>query len=82
MGYPNPFNQNIMVKYQLPNAAYVSISVYNIKGQLVKRLIENRYNDEGHNFINWDAASFPNGTYIIRIESGNFSTSQRITLSR
>lgn len=82
MGYPNPFIQNIMVNYRLPKAGYVSVSVYNIKGQLVKRLVENRFNNGGNNIINWNAASFPNGTYIIRIISGNFSTSQRITLSR
>lgn len=82
MGYPNPFIHDIMVKYRLPKAGYVSVSVYNIKGQLVEQLTKYRYNDEGYNFINWDAASFPNGTYIIRIESGNFSTSQRITLYR
>lgn len=71
-----------MIKYRLPEAGYVSISVYNIKGQLVKQLVENLYNEGGYHLINWNAAGFPNGTYIVRIKSGNFSTSQRLTLSK
>jgi len=37
--YPNPFNPVTTIKYSLPKAGHLQLSIYNIRGQLVKTLI-------------------------------------------
>ncbi|MDW7679220.1 MAG: glycoside hydrolase family 3 N-terminal domain-containing protein [bacterium] len=71
--YPNPFNSSTTISYHLPVDGHVTLTVYNLHGQLVSRLI-NRREHAGNYQITWqsDAAT---GIYIYRID---FATSDRI----
>ena len=37
---PNPFNPGTTIKYSLPTAGHLKLSIYNVRGQLVKTLID------------------------------------------
>jgi len=77
--YPNPFNPTTMVTYSVPEAAHVSVKVYNMLGQEVATLV-NEVRDAGNHNVSFDAAGLTAGVYIYVMESGSFSETRRMTL--
>ena len=65
--YPNPFNPVTAIKFDIPKSAAVSISVYNLLGQVVASLVENETYDAGRYTLSFDAAELPSGIYFYRI---------------
>ncbi|MFQ6114292.1 MAG: FG-GAP-like repeat-containing protein, partial [bacterium] len=65
--YPNPFNASTRIFYQLPKAGIVHLSVYNLKGQLVKTLVHEQ-KAAGSYTVVWEASDFSSGFYIYRLE--------------
>jgi hypothetical protein len=51
--FPNPFNTETKIKFYLERAARVSMTIYNIVGQRVRRLMES-FLLPGHHEITWD----------------------------
>lgn len=77
--YPNPFNPVTTIKYDLPQAAQVELAVYNIAGQKVATLV-NEKQSAGEYSINWNATDFPSGTYIYQLKAGKFIQSKKMIL--
>ncbi|UCE07155.1 MAG: T9SS type A sorting domain-containing protein, partial [bacterium] len=55
--YPNPFNSQTIIKYQLPRATDVKIVIYNLRGQQIKTLIDKRHQAGTYEII-WDGLDF------------------------
>ena len=53
--YPNPFNPSTTIKYSMPQAGHLQLSVYNVRGQLVNTLIDGQV-PAGEGQIFWDGA--------------------------
>lgn len=68
--YPNPFNPEARIAFNLPEASNVTLSIYNLQGQLVDELIDGQLSAGQHN-VTWNAINHPSGTYIYRL-SGEF----------
>ncbi len=71
--FPNPFRNNISFSFTLPAKDIAEISIYNIKGQLVKK-IRSQMLDKGLNSINWDGknergARVASGIYVYKLSS-------------
>jgi hypothetical protein len=77
--YPNPakFNRlrnfNTTISYELKKSQDISLSIYNIKGQLIKSWLK-RFSKKGKNEIHWDGIDINNhqvksGIYLIRLKS-------------
>jgi len=84
--YPNPFNPITRIDYQVPQAAIVNISVYNISGRLVTTLV-NAVKSPGSYSVSWNATDqnglpVAGGIYIARMVSKNYSASRKLTLIR
>ncbi len=77
--YPNPFNPTTTIQFNLPNAAQVNLSVYNILGQKVATLANNRF-AAGQHAVNFNASGLSSGVYIYRIEAGTFVEQRMMTL--
>ena len=67
--YPNPFNPFLTVSYSLPSETIVSISIYNMLGERVSTLINDRYLTSGYHRVSWDASAFPSGMYFVKIQT-------------
>jgi photosystem II stability/assembly factor-like uncharacterized protein len=77
--YPNPFNPTSSIKYSIPSDANVSLIVYNIKGEVVKKLV-NSFQKAGYYTTTMDGAGLANGIYFYRIDAGKFSQTKKMIL--
>jgi hypothetical protein len=75
--YPNPFNPSTTLGYYLPEAAYVTVKVYNTNGEEVASLV-NGYKAPGEHEVNFKAADFGSGVYLYRITAGGFSAVKKM----
>ena len=65
--YPNPFNPETRIHYNLNTPGTAEISVYNMAGKKVRTLI-NAYHDAGSYEINFNASSLSSGVYFYRLK--------------
>ncbi|MBU0520580.1 T9SS type A sorting domain-containing protein [bacterium] len=77
--YPNPFNPVTTISYQLPNAAQISLKVYDIAGREVAELV-NGYQAAGAYEMLFDASGLASGSYIYRLKTTDFSVSRQMVL--
>jgi hypothetical protein len=77
--YPNPFNPCTSIKFSLPKASHVKLSIYNSLGQEVSNLISQDM-IAGIHSIDWNASSFASGVYYYRIVAGNFIDTKKLLL--
>ncbi len=68
--YPNPFNSAATITYTLPEQTFVSLSIYNTRGQLVEALVD-RVMPAGRHSVVWDAGDISTGKYIIKLKSNS-----------
>ena len=84
--YPNPFNPETVIPYQLSKSSFVTLNIYNILGQCVQTLIQ-RVQKTGMHEALWDgndSAGNPvgSGVYFYRIQAGDFSEVKKMVLIR
>jgi hypothetical protein len=77
--YPNPFNPQTKIIYQLKEPQNVKIEVYNIKGQKVIELV-NEVKKAGSNECIWNAKNHASGIYFIRLTTPDNSQTQKALL--
>ena len=64
--YPNPFNPVTTIEYAIPKKSGVTITVYNLVGQIVDILV-NQTMEPGYYTVQWDASKVGSGIYFYRI---------------
>lgn len=84
--YPNPFNPITEITFAIPEPAEVSLSIYNIHGQLVRRLVSGHY-AAGRYSVKWNATNGDNvpvtsGLYLYMLKAGNFIAQRRLVLMK
>ncbi len=72
--YPNPFNSMTVIPFSLNESKKVSIKIYNVLGQEVRTLVNNKIFDSGSHKVTWNGKdnngkSVPTGVYYYRLES-------------
>lgn len=77
--YPNPFNPTTSIKFNLPQAAKVTLNVYNILGEQVVSLV-NQNLEAGFHSIPFNASALPSGTYIYRLQADKFVQTKKMIL--
>jgi len=70
---PNPFNSSTLISYNLPKNGHVELTIHNITGQLVYKLVD-EIQQAGHHTVHWDGINFEgknvsSGLYVYRIKS-------------
>ncbi|MFQ5866268.1 MAG: FlgD immunoglobulin-like domain containing protein, partial [bacterium] len=79
---PNPFNSGTEIRFALPEAGHVRLTIYNVLGKEIRTLVDEdkkvgRYN------VHWDGTdskgnSVSSGIYIYRLEAGSFTDQKRM----
>ena len=64
--YPNPFNPSVTINFELSNQNYTNISVYNLLGERIDKLVSDNFY-AGSYSIKWDASAFPTGVYFLKL---------------
>ncbi|PKL83487.1 MAG: hypothetical protein CVV24_04810, partial [Ignavibacteriae bacterium HGW-Ignavibacteriae-3] len=79
--YPNPFNPTTTIRYDIPKAGFVKISVYDILGREVRVLV-NEEKNQGIYQVNFDAKYLASGIYFYTIRTKDFTQSKKMILMK
>ncbi len=84
--YPNPFNPVTNIAYSINETGNVTINVYNLKGQLVKSLV-NEVIETGDHIVTWNGRdnsnkSVASGVYFYKMQSSNYTATKKMILMK
>ncbi|MCB1059416.1 MAG: VCBS repeat-containing protein [Calditrichaeota bacterium] len=79
--YPNPFNPTTQIQFGLPEAQNVQLTVYDITGREVTKLVDGSFG-AGYHTVTFDASSYASGVYLYRIVAGSFVESRKMILMK
>jgi len=77
--YPNPFNANTTIKFNLISSAEVTIDIYDILGFKVRSLIKGLL-PAGNHQVCWQAIGYPSGIYFYKINAGDNCNIKKMVL--
>lgn len=80
--FPNPFNQQISIRYRLLTAAEVSLYVYDSRGTRVGALVVNKSQEVGNYSVNFNGQFLSEGTYYARLMAGEVQKTAKMVLKR
>lgn len=78
--YPNPFNPVTTIRFTLPGPSRVTLTVYNMLGQIVARPIDGVDMDSGEHETTFDGSNSASGAYFYRLQAGAFSATKKLIL--
>ena len=79
--YPNPFNPSTKIDYELKEASFVNLKVFNILGQVVTTLTAGKQ-EAGKHQVTFDASQLSSGVYLYQITAGNFVAIKKMVLMK
>ncbi len=84
--FPNPFNPETEIRYNLPKGTNIQLTVYNLLGQRIRTLV-NEYQNAGHKSIHWDGKDekgieVASGIYFYLLKGGEYKQSKKMILLR
>jgi hypothetical protein len=78
---PNPFNPSTLIRFDLPIASQVQLTIYNALGQEIERLAEGSFAPGAHE-VEWDAAGHRSGIYFYELKADPYRARQKMMLLR
>ena len=84
--YPNPFNPVTTIDYSIKDAGNVTLEVYNLRGQLVKTLV-NEVKETGNHTANWNSTdnsnkSVSSGVYFYKMKTAEYTSTKKMILMK
>lgn len=77
--YPNPFNPSTTINFEIPNANFVSLKIYDTNGREISSLV-NELKNAGYYSVKFNAANLSSGIYFYKIQAGDFSAVKKLML--
>ena len=78
--YPNPFNPVTKIDFTLPIDCSVSLTIYDITGKEITKLINNEFHKASRYSVEFNASKFSSGVYFYRITSKDFTSTKKMLL--
>jgi photosystem II stability/assembly factor-like uncharacterized protein len=81
--YPNPFNPSTIISYQIPEAGFVQLKIFNLIGQHITTLVD-EFQQAGiyHSTFNMGKYNLPSGIYFYKIIAGRYSKTMKMSLMK
>ncbi|MCB5262525.1 MAG: DUF2817 domain-containing protein [Candidatus Cloacimonetes bacterium] len=84
--YPNPFNPHTQIEFYLPESGAAALKIYNLKGQLIKILLDAKLASGEHSFT-WDGQNaegeqVSTGIYLYRLQTPQQNITRKMVLSK
>lgn len=79
--YPNPFNPVTTIKYQIPEAGFVTLKVYDMLGNEVRSLVE-KDQQAGQYTATFDGKDLSSGIYFYKLTQGKFTQTKKLVLMK
>ena len=79
--HPNPFNPTTTIRYELPKAMHVTLTVFDMLGREVATLL-NAVEEPGYKSVEWNAAGRASGVYLYRMTAGEYSACRKMIVMR
>jgi beta-glucanase (GH16 family) len=85
--HPNPFNPMTTISYELPGPGTVNLSIYDVTGKRIKRLVDGEAVEAGRHEVVWNGSNDTGrvvaaGVYLCRLDVGGRSETRRMTLMK
>ncbi|MCP4634413.1 MAG: T9SS type A sorting domain-containing protein [candidate division Zixibacteria bacterium] len=77
--YPNPFNSNCIISFDVPVKSKVKLDIYNLLGQRVATPVDKAL-ESGNHSVNFDAENLASGVYFYRLRTENFNSVKKMML--
>ncbi len=77
--YPNPFNPSTTIKFGLPEATRVKVSIYSMLGELITELLDTDM-EAGYHRVEFNASGIASGVYLYRVETEKFNNVKKMLL--
>ncbi len=77
--FPNPFHPETIIPFGLPEAAHVTITIYDVLGRAIATLTDGP-RAAGWHAVRWDASPYPSGSYLILLQAKNKVFTRRLML--
>jgi len=77
--YPNPFNAQTTITFDLPRAGEVTLTLFDVLGREVETLLHEKMN-AGSYALNYSASALPSGVYFIRFVSNEINATHKLLL--
>ncbi len=77
--YPNPFNPITTIKFALPDAVNVTLTIYNALGQKVAELVNSNLEAGNYNY-KWNAKNAATGIYIYELRTDKYISNKKMLL--
>jgi hypothetical protein len=83
--YPNPFNPETTISYDLRTESIVTLTIYDLSGQVIRTLVNDQAMSAGHYNTIWDgrdegSVEVASGVYFYQLRAGDFIAKKKMTL--
>lgn len=77
--YPNPFNPVTRISFNIKEASFVSLQIFDVSGKLIKTLVNKEMAGGSYN-IEWNAENLPSGIYFCKLNTESFAGAKKMIL--
>ena len=78
--YPNPFNPATSINFDLPERNIVTLTIYNVLGEVIAVPVNNETRIAGRYSVAFDASNLPSGVYYYELKAGQYAETKKMVL--
>ncbi|WP_018613402.1 right-handed parallel beta-helix repeat-containing protein [Segetibacter koreensis] len=80
--FPNPVSSTAIISFALPTSGKATVILYNIEGKIISRMFDGELKAGENKKLLLNAASLPNGSYVLHLQNNNKVLTQKVIVSK